>query len=271
MEKTKISWTDNTFNPWIGCTKVSSGCANCYAEYAQAIRYKRVVWGKGQPRKKTGTPQWKAVEKWNDEAQQNGTRTKVFCASLADVFDREVADEWRDEVFDLIGETPHLDWQLLTKRPDKAVEYAAKTNWPANAWIGTTVENQNEVWRAELIKQIPAAVRFLSMEPLLSQVTVDLTGIDWVIVGGESGPDCRSVQKPWVEDIKVQCDNAKVPFFFKQWGGVRPDSNGHLLDGVEHHNFPTPKADRVTKNVLITDIIPTVNIARNPSNEPKLM
>lgn len=262
MKDSQISWTNNTFNPWIGCTKVSRGCVNCYAEFQEAIRYKRVGWGKGKTRVKTSMKQWKEVEKWNEEAQKNGKRTKVFCASLADVFDREVIDQWRDEVFELIGKTPYLDWLLLTKRPDKAVEYAAKIIWPANAWIGTSIEDQDVIERAELIKQIPAAVRFLSLEPLLGPVTVDLSEIDWVIVGGESGPNCRSMQKPWVVDIKAQCDAAKVPFFFKQWGGVRPASNGHLLDGVEHHNFPTPKPERLKAKALVTDIIPTVNTSQ---------
>ena len=239
MENSNISWTNNTFNPWIGCTKVSPGCLHCYAESLMDTRRKRVKWGRGNPRSRTSAEYWKQPMRWNKQAAAEGKRIKVFCASLADVFDGEVADAWRDDLFTLIRNTPNLDWQLLTKRPENAVRYAAGIQWPQNAWLGVSVEDQERAGRAEIIAQVPAPVRFLSCEPLLGPVKLNLNGIGWVIVGGESGPGCRPMQKEWVIDIHDQCRAANVPFFFKQWGGNKADAGGHLLDGVTYHEFPT--------------------------------
>lgn len=183
---------------------------------------------------------WNQPGRWNKQAAADGNRIKVFCASLADVFDGEVADEWRDDVFALIRNTPHLDWQLLTKRPENAVKYAAGIEWPQNAWLGVSVEDQERAGRAEIIAQVPAPVRFLSCEPLLGPVKLKLTDIDWVIVGGESGPGFRPMQKEWVQDLRDQCQAAGVAFFFKQWGGNTADAGGHLLDEVTYHQFPNP-------------------------------
>ena len=244
MQNSNISWTTHTFNPWIGCTKVSPGCLNCYAEFQQDTRWKKVEWGKGNPRKRTSADNWKQPLRWNREAAEAGTRTLVFCASLGDVFDTEVPEKWCDDVFTLIRNTPHLDWQLLTKRPENAAKYAAGIQWPDNAWIGTSVEDQKRAGRAQVITEIPAPVRFLSVEPLLGPVQLDLTGIDWVIVGGESGHKCRPMEVDWERSVRDQCLAASVPFFFKQHGGRTPDAGGHLLDGVVHHEFPTPVCRR---------------------------
>ena len=239
MKNSNISWTGNTFNPWEGCTKVSPGCKNCYAENLVDKRFKHVKWGSGNPRKRTSAENWKQPLKWNQQAEEEGIRTKVFCASLADVFDGEVDAAWRDDVFTLIRNTPKLDWQLLTKRPENAVKYAAGIQWPGNAWIGTSIEDQKRAGRAQIITRIPAPVRFLSVEPLLGPVTLDLRGIDWVIVGGESGHRYRPMAREWAISVRDQCRAANVVFWFKQWGGRTPDAGGHLLDGIVHHEFPT--------------------------------
>lgn len=224
----------------MGCTKISPGCLNCYAETLVDKRFKHVKWGRGNPRKRTSVDNWKQPLRWNRQAVEAGTHTRVFCASLADVFDNEVPKQWRDDLFALIRDTPNLDWQILTKRPGEAAKYAATHPWPDNAWVGTSVEDQKRAVRAQIITKIPAPVRFLSVEPLLGPVQLDLTGIDWVIVGGESGNQCRPMETDWARSVRDQCRAAGVPFFFKQVGGRSPDAGGHLLDGVVHHEFPTP-------------------------------
>src|SRR5690348_736847 len=190
-EGTKIQWTDHSFNPWWGCTRVSPGCEHCYAE-AFAKRT-GLGWGVAAERRFFGDKHWNEPRRWNAAAEKEGRRHRVFCASMADVFeDRPELAPWRERLWDLIDETPWLDWQLLTKRPEnvnRLVTPAWHTGaWPENVWLGTTVEDQR---RAE--ERIPellncaAKVRFLSCEPLLGPVDLDLDGIQWVIVGGESG------------------------------------------------------------------------------------
>lgn len=248
MKNTTISWANHTFNPWKGCTRVSGACDNCYAALL-AERRGWAEWGPGKPRVRAKPKHWEEPLQWNREIEQRGGENeRVFCLSMGDIFDTEVDQAWRDEVFELVGQTPHLNWLLLTKRAREAVKYADRINWPENAWIGTTVETQDYVWRAEAIKAIPAPVRFLSMEPLLGKVDVDLDGIDWVIAGGESGPNFRSMPKAWVLDIQRQCAEAKVPFFFKQWAAFLPDGRGHELNSEVCHALPTPvKRERPVK------------------------
>lgn len=240
MENSNISWTDNTFNGWIGCTEKGDGCTNCYAKLLMETRFKRVKWGAGQPRLRTSEETWRKPLRWNAAAEKAGKRVRVFSASLADVFDREVPDAWRDDLFTLIRQTPNLDWQVLSKRVSKAVEYAANIQWPENMWIGTSIENQKVAWRAQVITSIAAPVHFLSVEPLLGPVELDLEGIDWVIAGGESGPHARPMEADWARSVRDQCAAAGVPFFFKQWGGRNAAAAGCELDGVIHHAFPTP-------------------------------
>lgn len=244
MKNSLISWTDNTFNPWFGCTQISPGCNACYAKTLMDTRYKRVKWGPGNPRNRTSADNWKQPLRWNKQAAEAGTRTKVFSASLGDVFDTEVPKQWRDELFALVRDTPNLDWQLLTKRPGEAVKYARNHPWPDNAWIGASVEDQKRAGRAQIITRIPAPVRFISVEPLLGPLTLDLRGIDWVIVGGESGHGHRPMEKDWATSVRDQARAAGVAFFFKQVGGRTPDAGGHVLDGVVHHEFPTPVHSR---------------------------
>lgn len=324
-ENSKIEWTDHTFNPWIGCTKVSPACDHCYAE-AWDARFKGHRWGPHAPRTKTSAANWRKPLKWNREAEERGIRYRVFCASLADVFDNHpsIDPQWRLELWELIAETPNLDWLLLTKRPQNIVRFLpdewGSGEWGepwSNVWLGTTVENQTEAdRRIPHLLATPAAVRFVSAEPLLGPV--DITrwlsirwqcsscrgyfsgahkqtcpdcssvggwcgshafngrgrspnpvfpaqsgrGIDWVIVGGESGPNARPMHPDWARSLRDQCAAAGVAFFFKQWGEwvsvsevegpgehhsfddgatvrrVGKTRAGRLLDGVEHNGMP---------------------------------
>ena len=251
-ENSKIEWTDHTFNPWIGCTKVSDGCKHCYAETLMDHRYKKVEWGPEGTRVRTSAANWKKPVQWNKQAAAEGRRYKVFCASLADVFeDRPDLEQWRRDLFNLILATPNLDWLLLTKRPQnikpmlQAMPVLKRDNvwdhlWPEhfpNVWIGTSVEDQKAAdERIPELLQIPAKVRFLSMEPLLGPVNLypastmgrnyvlemegrgNDKGLHWVIVGGESGPNARPMHPVWARSIRDRCQVAGVPFFFKQWG-----------------------------------------------------
>jgi protein gp37 len=251
-ENSKIEWTDHTFNPWIGCTKVSSACDHCYAEVSTAARALGVEWGQSNQRHRTSQANWKLPLRWNANHDkffaEHGRRQRVFSASLADVFDNRVDPAWRKDLFDLIESTPNLDWLLLTKRIsnvpmmitlDGAVAGNGFGYLPDNVWLGITICNQEEADRdIPKLLQVPAAVRFLSMEPLLGPV--DLTGlwskqtghkaiagpiptdyysfINWVIVGGESGPYARPMHPDWARSLRDQCAAADVPFLFKQWG-----------------------------------------------------
>ena len=164
-ENSKIEWTHHTFNPWVGCTEVSPACDSCYARTLMQDRFKKVEWGHGKERILASDAAWKKPLTWNRRAEKNGVRERVFCASLADIFDTEVPDAWRDRVFDLIRQTPHLDWLLLTKRAAKAVSYYKESGkpWPQNAWIGVTVESPKYLNRLMTIQSIPAPVIFASV------------------------------------------------------------------------------------------------------------
>jgi protein gp37 len=264
---TAIEWADHTFNPWTGCTRVSPGCDHCYAA-TMAKRNPAAFgsWEPGAPRKRTSATNWEQPRRWNRAAEREGRRMRVFCASMADVFDNQVPEEWRADLWALIDETPHLDWLLLTKRPQNIMpmmiaarravlrsptvaEEFVTHPWP-NVWFGTTVENQAEADRRipELLA-VPAAKRFLSCEPLLGPVSFrwakwddwrepdgtkrarvnqydGIRGIHWVIAGGESGTGARPMHPDWARTLRDQCAAAGVPFFFKQWG--------------EWREFPTP-------------------------------
>ena len=315
-ENTKIEWTDHTFNGWEGCQKVGPGCDNCYAETRNA-RFaggQAINWGPGAPRRRTSASNWNKPLAWNANHDaffaQHGRRQRVFCSSLADVFDNAVRDEWRADLFTLIRSTPNLDWLLLTKRIGNAkamIENAMRdqgddaelAGWPwPNVWLGATIVNQPEADRdITKLLAVPAKVHFLSMEPLLGPVDlrslscgegevdclnpstwedaieqwrdtdedwaeqfedwfgVDLScglsgpmhaGIDWVIVGGESGPGARPMHPEWARSLRDQCEAAGVPFLFKQWGEWVPyehsaqppylhSQHGHEIDG---HTLP---------------------------------
>jgi protein gp37 len=226
-ENSAIEWTDHTFNPWIGCTKVGPGCEHCYAEILATTRL-AVEWGPGAPRRHTAASTWQQPRRWDRKAAAAGVRQRVFCASLADVFDNEVTADWRAELFALIRETPNLDWLLVTKRIGNAAKMAEVAGgWPSNVWLGATIVNQAEADRdVPKLRAIEGPrFRFLSMEPLLEQVAFDpcdLSSLDWVIVGGESGPGARPMHPDWARSLRDQCAVAFVPFLFKQWGEWAP-------------------------------------------------
>jgi len=262
-DTTEIAWTDSTFNPWIGCAKVSAGCKNCYASVETFTRRERArgieLWGENAARHVTSDANWKKPIAWDREAAKAGVRRRVFCASMADVFeDRPDLLEPRATLWRLIEITPWLDWLVLTKRPENAARLAAlaadaasatATAWPANVWLGTTVEDQRRAdERIPQLLRVPAAVRFLSCEPLLEAVSLtDIVdgrdilkplarlrwvpqaigtgvvprrhgGIDWVIVGGESGHHARPFDVAWARAIVSQCRDAGVAVFVKQLG-----------------------------------------------------
>jgi len=237
-KNTKIEWTDHTFNPWEGCQKVGPGCDNCYAETRNA-RYaggQAINWGPGAPRRRTSASNWNKPLMWNKNADafmaEHGRRQRVFCASLADVFDNAVDLSWREDLFQLIAATPNLDWLLLTKRIGNVPAMVAIISgcMPPNVWLGVTITNQTEAERdIPKLLEVPARVRFLSMEPLLGPgdivpyIHCDVGNkVDWVIVGGESGPGARPMHPDWVRSLRDQCGAAGVPFLFKQWGEWKP-------------------------------------------------
>lgn len=230
-EFTTISWTDHTFNPWIGCTKVSDACINCYAEAMMDHRYHRVDWG-GE-RKLTSAANWRLPIRWNKSAKEDSVRRRVFCASLADVFDNQVPDRWRSDLWNLIDRCPALDWMLLTKRPQN-IKKMLPSGWPwPHVWLGTTTENQIEAdRRLPTLLMIPAAVHFASVEPQLEAIDLNgylTNGLDWIIVGGESGSGYRSFDQDWARSLRDQCRNAGAAFFMKQLGGY-PDKRDHVDD-----------------------------------------
>ena len=239
---TEISSTDHTFNPWWGCTKVSPGCANCYAA-AFSHRLGKELWGKGVPRHRQSPNVWLQPYNWNTEAMKLGIRPRVFCASMADVFDGEVPNQWRHDLWKLVRECSNLDWQILTKRPEN-IRDMLPTDWESgwrHVWLGTTVEDQIKASiRIPILQSIPAPIRFLSVEPLLGPVTLPLNGIAWVIAGGESGAGFRPMDPRWVISVRDQCSAANVPFHFKQWGTRKKKEAGRLLDGRVWDEFPEP-------------------------------
>jgi protein gp37 len=238
MGKTTIEWTATkkadgtwgqgyTFNPWIGCTEVSPACDNCYARVLMQDRFKKAQWGSKNERVLASDNTWKQPLLWNKKAEDSGEIERVFCASLADVFDAEVPHDWRHRLFSLIHQTSALMWLLLTKRPSLAKRYfRAVGAWPVNAWIGTTVESPSYLWRLEDLQEIPAVVRFASVEPLLAPFSREAArqlarSCDWVIVGGESGKGYREMPLDWAREIRDACEDAGTAFFFKQAAGKK--------------------------------------------------
>ena len=239
---TAIEWTQHTFNPWWGCTKVSAGCTNCYAE-TLAKRYGHDVWGRRR-RRILSEAHWREPLKWNALAEAEGRPHRVFCASMADVFDEDAPADEQARLWPLIDATPWLHWQVLTKRPHRILD-VVPDNWrrtpPANVWWGTSVESPQVLDRVRALVKVPAEIRFLSIEPLLERIPrLPLRGINWVIVGGESGPRARPMDPDWVRQLRDRCVSAGVPFFFKQWGGQFNKQNGRQLDGRVWNELPEP-------------------------------
>ncbi len=232
-ENSKIEWCDHTFNPWVGCTKISPACDHCYAEGWAKRTGGAALW-QGE-RRRTSVANWRQPLIWNRKAASDGVRRKVFCASLADVFDNQVPNDWRADLWRLIRETPSLDWLLLTKRPQNITGMLPGPGWWGdgwpNVWLGTTAEDQHHyAQRWHHLAAVPAKVRFLSYEPALGPLGgLDLGGVgtpDWIICGGESGPHARAMHPDWARGLRDQCAAAGVPFHFKQWGEWAPLASG---------------------------------------------
>lgn len=240
-EHSAISWTDATFNPWIGCTRVSPACDNCYAARDNERRKWVDGWGYGVPRHRTKT--WNDPIRWNKKAAATGDRPRVFCASLADVFDNEVDRSWREDLWQLLRETPYLRWILLTKRIGNASKMLP-ADWPfANAGLMATLENQL-AWDRDFPKLMatPAAWHGVSAEPLLGPIDIGRSKPDWIITGGESGPGFRPLDMVAVASIRDQCARNDIAFHHKQNGGRHGKDSGCLIDGIEYKAFPVALA-----------------------------
>jgi protein gp37 len=223
---TATEWTEVTWNPVTGCSKVSPGCLNCYAE-----RMAKRLQAMGQPNYRDGF----AVRAHEHMLEVPFSWVKprmVFVNSMGDLFHEEIPVDFIKRVFEVMVRTPRHTYQLLTKRADRMAEIAPLLPWPSNVWMGVTVENNALLSRVEQLRAVPAAVRFLSIEPLLGPLLdLNLAGVDWVIVGGESGPGARAARQEWICSIRDACIDDSVPFFFKQWGGVRKKAAGRILEG----------------------------------------
>ena len=241
-DKTGIEWTDATWNPTTGCDRTSPGCDNCYA-LKQAGRLKQMGSAKyqndGNPN--TSGPGFKLTvhpATLNDPKRWTRARM-IFVDSMSDLFHKDVGDSFIQQVFDTIVDTPRHTYQILTKRSRRLAQLANQLPWPENLWIGVSVETDKYLYRLKHLNQTPAKTRFISAEPLLGPLTgIDLTGIDWVIAGGESGDNARPVQPDWVRQLRDTCTATGTPFFFKQWGGRTPKQNGATLDGATHTEHP---------------------------------
>jgi protein gp37 len=233
---TNIEWARWTFNVAWGCVPASAGCDNCYAERLSA-RWGFDAWGVGAARRTFGEAYWREPLKWNARAAAVGVRERVFCSSMTDVFlnDSTIEAE-REKLWPLIAATPNLDWLLLTKHPER-IRHNLPADWGmgyANVWLGTTVENEDVSWRVDELRKTRAALRFLSVEPMIGPVDrVELADIDWVICGGESGPNARPAETSWLRGVRDRCVDLQIAFFLKQLGGVRDKRGGEdaLLDG----------------------------------------
>jgi protein gp37 len=238
---TSIEWTDSTWNPVIGCIKVSPGCKNCYAE-AITKRFEGV---KGHPFE-LGFQVRLRPDKLDEPSHWKKPR-KIFTCSMSDLFQDQVPNEFIEQVFEVMKTETRHTFQILTKRPDRLTELSSKLLWASNIWVGVSVETEEQIDRISFLKTIPAAVRFVSFEPLLGPISnINLGGIDWIIAGGESGVHAREMDTKWALGIRDQCIKWNIPFFFKQYGGKRDKKGGMsaTLDGVAWKEFPIPKLDR---------------------------
>ena len=236
LTNTKINWTEKTWNPVTGCTKISPGCLNCYAE-----RMAHRCHCMGLTKYKDGFKLAIHPDKL-DEPLKTKKPTMIFVNSMSDLFHKDVPLEFIKDVFAVMGQAGQHTFQVLTKRAERLAELAPTLTWWPNIWMGVTVERQEYLYRLDCLRTVPAAVRFTSFEPLLGPLhEINLDGIGWVIVGGESGPGARPMEPAWATDIRNQCLSKKVPFLFKQWGGVRKQKNGNLLDGREWMEYPLGK------------------------------
>lgn len=234
--KSKIEWTENTWNPVTGCTKISDGCQNCYA-YRMAKRLQ----GMGNRKYVNG---FKVTLHKNclTEPLNWNKPSLIFVNSMSDLFHEEVPIGFIKQVFDIMNQATWHTFQILTKRAERLVSISEQLNWSPNIWQGVTVESEKYKSRIELLKRVPARIKFVSFEPLIGDVgSVNLSSIDWVIVGGESGFNCRKIEEDWILNIKNQCEQQKVYFYFKQWGGTNKKKNGRKLLGKTWDDMPEIK------------------------------
>jgi len=248
-DRSAIEWTEATWNPTTGCDRISAGCDHCYA-LTLAKRLKAMGAEKyqvdGDPR--TSGPGFGLTLHPDALSVPYRWRTPrlVFVNSMSDLFHARVPLEFIREVFQVMADTPQHTYQVLTKRSRRLRRLAGKLDWPPNVWMGVSVEDQTHLYRVDDLREVPAAVRFLSCEPLLGPLTgLDLTGIDWVIAGGESGPGHRPMEEAWVLELRDLCQAHGVPFFFKQWGGRTPKAGGRLLEGRTWDQMPLRHAATV--------------------------
>jgi len=228
-----IEWTEATWNPITGCTKISPGCKNCYAN-RMAMRLKAI----GQPNYRNGFQLTLHEQMLLTPSKWNKSRT-IFVNSMSDLFHQDVPLTYIQQVFSAMHQANWHQYQILTKRSDRLLSLNPDIVWAPHIWMGVSVENKDYTFRIDHLRRTDAHLKFLSLEPLLGPLPeLDLTGIDWVIVGGESGPKARPIEADWVRDVRDQCLNQNVPFFFKQWGGVFKKRNGRLLDGRTWDQMP---------------------------------
>ncbi|MFA5786139.1 MAG: phage Gp37/Gp68 family protein [Actinomycetota bacterium] len=247
MAGTAIEWTQATWNPTTGCDRISAGCENCYA-LTMAARLRAM----GQPKyqkdgdSRTSGPGFGLTlhEGVLDVPTRWASPKMIFVNSMSDLFHARVPPVFIERVFEAMRATPQHTYQVLTKRSSRLAALADRLRWPANLWVGVSVEAQRCAFRVDDLRRVPAAVRFISLEPLLGPVEIDPTGIDWVIAGGESGPRARPMDPEWVRGVRDQCMAEKVPFFFKQWGGRARRSRGRLLDGRVWEEYPRSSEPR---------------------------
>lgn len=233
VKKTKIEWTESTWNPVTGCTKISPGCTNCYAE-----RMARRLSAMGQPNYKDGFQIRIHPHVLNLPLKWKNPQF-IFVNSMSELFHEDVPFEFIHQVFEVMKKASWHTFQVLTKRAERLVELHSELPWQKNIWMGVSVENNDYKYRIDLLRETDAMLKFISFEPLIGNVgTVNLKGIDWVIVGGESGPGARFMAPEWVADLRDQCLSQEVPFFFKQWGGVNKKKAGRLLDGRTWDEMP---------------------------------
>lgn len=233
MAKTKIEWTEDTWNPTTGCNKISSGCLNCYAE-KMSFRLQKM----GNIKYKDGFNL--AIHPVSLKEPYGWKKPRmVFVNSMSDLFHEGLPFKFIQQVFKVMNDNPKHTFQVLTKRSQKLEEYSKHLTWTKNIWMGVTVEDQNQLFRIDNLRKTGAQVKFLSCEPLISDLGIlDLKGIHWVIVGGESGAKSRPMEEVWVQNILTQCEKEKIPFFFKQWGGFNKKKNGKVLNGRTYTEMP---------------------------------
>ena len=236
MAASKIEWTEETWNPITGCTKCSAGCLHCYAEI-----FARRLQAMGNERYKDGFSV--TVHRDVFEKPLEWQKPKmIFVNSMSDIFHEDVPDQDILDLFDVMNRANWHTFQVLTKRADRMVELSDQINWTDNIWLGVSIENSDYLERCEKLKQTGARIKFVSAEPLLDSLSdLDLDGIDWLIVGGESGAGSRPMEKEWVIELRDKAKEAKVAFFFKQWGGTRKKKAGSILDGKQYKQYPKTK------------------------------